>query len=1026
MGFKSRNLVAFISWLGLCLLSLIVYTSTTPHTGSDSPTCRMSYMNPAYARIKAFDESHTKYASKYSLYLYKEQHRDPIPSPDEELDLNGIPILFIPGNAGSFRQVRSIAAETANVYYDEFQENPHVSHYDYFTADFNEDFTAFHGRTMLDQAEYLNEAIKFILQLYSKNDNPPTSVVILGHSMGGVVARVMVTLPSYLPNSINTIITLSSPHAAAPLTFDGDILKLYSSTDRFWYDAYDNNSIAHQRLANTSLISITGGMLDDVLPADYTTLGFLVPPSNGFTVFSTGIPEVWTPIDHLAIVWCAQLRRKLALVLLNIADITQPERTVALPKRMKVFRDHLLTGFEHETIQDKLFNQPDRDLFNLKLDNDKITAFDETNIFKVDKRVRRKRQDPHFSMFKLPRSHKLSIISSIPFTVWKEFTETKYINPSILLCSHKSTTEHELFDFTSDKTRETTTLECSDITLDQRNIPWSMFDTKSLQESSIGGDHPTFYGFDMNCDDFTDYDTVIIADRLNPRGNDVDMIVAQLSDKTKYELSGDLTTLVTSGSKMVIPNHAALCTNIHIPGAWSSLLSYRLKLNQTDYDESSFSPIVRQWSNEPYETKWHIDLKDQKQLSLSVHGIAPFTPFKVSNNTEGLNVELWNDLTVDSGPLEISITIDWFSSLKLLIIRYRLALVASCVLIMLFIITVQLKLKATQRTKKYPPLIQGLQSLTNPVNFAIIVFVLSILTPIVKIPIVQHVLDLIDPVVLRDSNEINLSLHRDFKLNSFYLGLEENCLFFIGPIFFIIGIGLIYLSYYLLLILGVILSKSIIKLHEITTRKVKSEKTTPILLSPQIQGNENTKLQILWKYRRYVIGTLVILSIPIYLPYQFVFIVCCIIQAFKLIRIMITQYQSKDINTDNIFNYQISFLLLMLWILPINVPILIVFVHNLAVNWRTPFSSHHNILSIIPIIFLIEKHTVMEVLPKFGHKSSNLLIKIIIYYCYYCIFYCVVYGIRHTFWLHHLFNILCCLILLTFLEDSSEDERTCT
>lgn len=1032
MSFKSKNLVIFISWLGLCFLWLILYTTTTPHEGSDSPTCRMSYMNPSYARIKTFDESYSKFASKYSLYLYREQDQDSLPSNDGEIGLTGIPILFIPGNAGSFRQVRAIAAETSNVYFEMFKDNikrnPNSRNYDYFTADFNEDYPAFHGRTMLDQAEYLNEAIKFILQLYKTSDVPPKSVVILAHSMGGIVARVMVTLPNYTPDSINTIITLSSPHAAAPLTFDGDILKLYSNTDRFWYDGFSNNSqIAHQLLKNISLISITGGMLDDVLPADYTTLGFLVPPSNGFTVFSTGIPQVWTPIDHLAIVWCSQLRHKLALMLLNIADYSQPSKTYSLDKRMKVFRDHLLTGFENETVQDKKFNQPNKDTFNLKLDNNQITHFDDSNFLKIDQRDNRPRKNLHVSMFKLPQqrsNYKFSVISAIPFTVWKEFFATKFINPSILICSENSTVTHELFDLSSSD--ENMLFECIDITEDQRNVPLSKQSTESLDESSFGGDHSTFYAFDIDCETLKGYDSVIIADRLNIDSPDEDFLVGQITSKKEYELKGDLSQLVLFGSQVIVPSYSDLVTNIHIPGAWSSLLSYRLKISQVDDDDSSFSPIIRQFSSEPYETKWHINLRNHKEISLSTHGIAPFTPFKVSSNPKdkGMSIDIWSDIGSKSGTMEISITIDFLSSLRLLIIRYRLALVASCVLIMLFVMTTQLRYYL--KTKKYPPLTVGLQSLTSIRNFTIICLLLSILTPMVKIPTVQRILNFIDPVVIRDSNEINLSPHHDFKLNSFYLGLEEDFLFIIGPIFFIIGIGLIHISYYLLLMIGAIISKIIIQANKyLTFRSSNNEKLkneSPILLSPQIEGNENSFSQTLWKYRRYLLGILVILLIPIYLPYQFVFIVCCIVQAFKVLRILINQYHTKE-NYDNILNYNVSFLILMLWILPINVPILIVFVHNLAVNWKTPFSSHHNMLSIIPIIFLIEKHTRMEVLPKFGNSSSNMVIKMIIWYCYYCIFYCVIYGVRHTYWIHHLFNILSFLILFLFFENEFEQEK---
>jgi GPI inositol-deacylase len=54
----------------------------------------------------------------------------------------------------------------------------------------------------------------------------------------------------------------------------------------------------------------------------------------------------------------------------------------------------------------------------------------------------------------------------------------------------------------------------------------------------------------------------------------------------------------------------------------------------------------------------------------------------------------------------------------------------------------------------------------------------------------------------------------------------------------------------------------------------------------------------------------------------------------------------------------------MLWILPINLPVLVVWIRNLAVRWLTPFSSHHNILSILPYILLVETLSTGRMIPR--------------------------------------------------------------
>jgi glycosylphosphatidylinositol deacylase len=128
----------------------------------DVKGCEMVYMRPMYSRLDHFDTEHTRFASKYSLYLYREW------GIDEEFTVKGVPVLFIPGNAGSYKQVRSLAAEAAYHYHNSVQYEAGAAvkrPLDFFSVDFNEDITAFHGQTLLDQAEYLNDAITYILSI---------------------------------------------------------------------------------------------------------------------------------------------------------------------------------------------------------------------------------------------------------------------------------------------------------------------------------------------------------------------------------------------------------------------------------------------------------------------------------------------------------------------------------------------------------------------------------------------------------------------------------------------------------------------------------------------------------------------------------------------------------------------------------------------------------------------------------------------------------------------------------------------
>jgi GPI inositol-deacylase len=69
---KALTVVTFLA--GILLLGIIVESLVTRQL--DPKGCRMSYMRPSYARLNDFDTEHTRFASKYSLYLYREQGID--------------------------------------------------------------------------------------------------------------------------------------------------------------------------------------------------------------------------------------------------------------------------------------------------------------------------------------------------------------------------------------------------------------------------------------------------------------------------------------------------------------------------------------------------------------------------------------------------------------------------------------------------------------------------------------------------------------------------------------------------------------------------------------------------------------------------------------------------------------------------------------------------------------------------------------------------------------------------------------
>jgi glycosylphosphatidylinositol deacylase len=67
----SCSLLTFVTTaLALVALGSIIHSFSNRQL--DTKGCRMSYMRPSFAKLSDFDTEHTRFASKYSVYLYRE------------------------------------------------------------------------------------------------------------------------------------------------------------------------------------------------------------------------------------------------------------------------------------------------------------------------------------------------------------------------------------------------------------------------------------------------------------------------------------------------------------------------------------------------------------------------------------------------------------------------------------------------------------------------------------------------------------------------------------------------------------------------------------------------------------------------------------------------------------------------------------------------------------------------------------------------------------------------------------------
>ncbi len=65
------SLLTFVTTI-VALLTLASIIHSYSNRQLDAKGCRMSYMRPSFAKLSEFDTEHTRFASKYSVYLYRE------------------------------------------------------------------------------------------------------------------------------------------------------------------------------------------------------------------------------------------------------------------------------------------------------------------------------------------------------------------------------------------------------------------------------------------------------------------------------------------------------------------------------------------------------------------------------------------------------------------------------------------------------------------------------------------------------------------------------------------------------------------------------------------------------------------------------------------------------------------------------------------------------------------------------------------------------------------------------------------
>ncbi|BBH00492.1 hydrolase, partial [Prunus dulcis] len=282
--------------------------------------CTMTYMYPTYIPIPT---TTAVSPAKYGLYLYHEGWKK-IDFKEHLKKLSGIPILFIPGNGGSYKQVRSLAAESDRAYqagplertfYQEasltpeeggeeidvasFQlPNQYDSRLDWFTVDLEGEHSAMDSAILEEHAEYVVHSIHRILDQYKESyetreregavtsGSLPKSVILVGHSMGGFVARAAVAHNRLRKSAVETILTLSSPHQYPPVALQPSLGHYFARVNHEWRKGYEvqttraGHYVSDPVLSHVVVISISGSYNDYQVRSKSESLDGIVPPTH--------------------------------------------------------------------------------------------------------------------------------------------------------------------------------------------------------------------------------------------------------------------------------------------------------------------------------------------------------------------------------------------------------------------------------------------------------------------------------------------------------------------------------------------------------------------------------------------------------------------------------------------------------------------------------------------------------------------------------------------------------------------------
>ncbi|EXC31385.1 GPI inositol-deacylase [Morus notabilis] len=359
-GFRAKcgvtAVVILAIWIGLAAL----YGLLKPISNG----CVMTYMYPTYIPISTTEGVSS---AKYGLYLYHEGWKK-IDFKEHLKQLNGVPVRSLAAESDrayqggplerAFYHEASLTREEGGVDADVagFQlPNQYTRQLDWFAVDLEGEHSAMDGGILEEHTEYVVYAIHRILDQYKESFDArekegvaasgslPKSVILVGHSMGGFVARAAIIHPRLRKSAVETVLTLSSPHQSPPLALQPSLGYYFARVNNEWRKGYEvqttrgGHYASDPVLSRVVVISISGGYNDYQVRSKLESLDGIVPPTHGLMISSTGMKNVWLSMEHQAILWCNQLVVQVSHTLLSLIDSRTSQPFADTRRRVSIF-----------------------------------------------------------------------------------------------------------------------------------------------------------------------------------------------------------------------------------------------------------------------------------------------------------------------------------------------------------------------------------------------------------------------------------------------------------------------------------------------------------------------------------------------------------------------------------------------------------------------------------------------------------------------------------------------------------------